>query len=106
MMSHTDSAPDAARLPAAAAGGPSRVGKFMSAILTYFALLVTEKVAIVRSGPARPGKRSVIAPAAQARSHGPLNHNGCRGATQKRVGFGRSVPPSRPPPRRKRHGKT
>src|ERR1700730_8622895 len=92
MMSQMDSRSRAARSPAATGGGPSMAGKFMSAILTYFPLVVTEKgfatngfrnERIVSAGPApEPSlrwrrKRALM---------GPLKHNGCWRATQKRPG--------------------
>jgi hypothetical protein len=48
MMSQTESWLRAARSPATTAGGASTAGKFMSAILTYFPLVGTEKGFVTR----------------------------------------------------------
>src|SRR6516162_10159917 len=60
MMSQTDSASRAAPALVAAAGEASRPGKFMSAILTYFALLITPETATESVGARR--KKSGLGP--------------------------------------------
>src|ERR1700733_13465162 len=75
MMSQTCSSSRAARSPVGAGGGSSTDGKFMSAILTYFPLVATEK-GFVRLGFATnqsAGSGTIIVPATQALSWGTLS---------------------------------